>query len=75
MDATTTPQVVWCCVMAIVKITKALLSNRELPVAQQRLGDFHDCHHTAPNNLGRCRGIHQRFGLPLLGFRLQQTGP
>jgi hypothetical protein len=29
MEATTTPQVVWCCVMAIVKITKALLSNRE----------------------------------------------
>ena len=50
-------------------------STRRLAFAQQRLGDFHDCHHTAPNNLGRCRGIHQRFGLPLLGFRLQQTGP
>ena len=61
-----------CCCFGILLRQK---STRRLSVAQQRLGDFHDCHHTAPNNLGRRRGIHQRFGLPLLGFRLPQTGP
>ena len=47
--------------------------TRWLQVAQQRLSDFHHCHHTAPNHLGCCGGINQRFGLPVLGFRLQQT--
>ena len=50
-------------------------STRRLSIAQQRLGDLHDCHHTAPHNLGCRCGIHQRFGLPLLGVRLPQTKP
>ena len=61
-----------CCCFGFLLRQK---STRWLSVAQQRLGDFHDCHHTAPNNLGRRRGIHQRFGLRLLGFRLPQTRP
>ena len=61
-----------CCCFGFLLRQK---STRWLSVAQQRPGDFHHRHHTAPNNLGRRRGIHQRFGLPLLGFRLQQTGP
>ena len=49
-------------------------STRRLAFAEQRLGDFHNCHHTTSDNLGRRGGIYQRLGLPVLGFRLPQTG-